>query len=376
MYLVKVIKNFNDLTIENPKKRARKVGDTFTIEDDNRLRVLMGDNEKKTAFVEFVKSTKKCDTNPDSKKIVIYQSALYYIGGIETFVFNLVKRYRDYDITIRTGRIDVEQIISLSQYCNIELDKFQLIDCDILMLSNYDGADILHRVKAKKIYQMIHADYRGLKKLPMWEHFQWHKHGRVDQIISVSEETAKGLKETMGYDSEVIYNLLDHNYREEEGKVFITLSRATMEKGIGRIVEMAKRFKEAKKKFVWFLCCSLEQLDNPKLLKEIKSIPEFVIIPPSRYNKMLIKGCDYLVQLSDTESFCYSAYEALQRNVPVILTDFPEAYNIVDDGENDFILDMDLKNLDVEKIFNFNPEGVYYIDRCDYSKWEEIFTEM
>jgi glycosyltransferase involved in cell wall biosynthesis len=88
---------------------------------------------------------------------------------------------------------------------------------------------------------------------------------------------------------------------------------------------------------------------------------------------MLIKNCDYLVQLSDTESFCYSAYEALQRNVPVILTDFPEARNLVDDGENGFIVDMDLSNLDVDRIFNNKPKATYYIDRCNHDMWEKVF---
>jgi glycosyltransferase involved in cell wall biosynthesis len=105
----------------------------------------------------------------------------------------------------------------------------------------------------------------------------------------------------------------------------------------------------------------------------IHSIPEFVIIPPGNIDKTLIKYCDYLVQLSDTESFCYSAYEALQRNIPVILTDFPEARNIIDDGENGFILNMDLSNLDVERIFNNKPKATYYLDRCNKDLWEKTF---
>lgn len=80
-----------------------------------------------------------------------------------------------------------------------------------------------------------------------------------------------------------------------------------------------------------------------------------------------------MVQLSDTESFCYSAFEALQRGVPVILTNFTEAYNIVEDGKNGYLVDMDLKNLDVDKIFNHKPEHVTFKDRCDYDAWEKVF---
>lgn len=92
------------------------------------------------------------------------------------------------------------------------------------------------------------------------------------------------------------------------------------------------------------------------------------MVPPTTLNKILIKGCDYLVQLSGTESFCYSAFEALQRGVPVILTRFPEAYNIVEEGKNGYLVEMDLSDLDVDKIFNHKPKNVTYKDRCDYDK--------
>ena len=176
----------------------------------------------------------------------------------------------------------------------------------------------------------------------------------------------------MNYDSKVIHNILDNDYTIEDGLTFITMSRATPEKGIERMLKMAQEFKKANKKFVWFVCCTLDQADR-KIVEAIKQIPEFVIIPPSIHNKMLIKGCDYLVQLSDTESFCYSAYEALQRNVPVILTDFPEAHNIVDDGENGFIIKRDLSNLDVDRIFNERPKSTYYVDRYNQDLWLQVF---
>jgi hypothetical protein len=33
---------------------------------------------------------------------------------------------------------------------------------------------------------------------------------------------------------------------------------------------------------------------------------------------------------------------------------------------------MDLKDLDVDKIFNHKPTKVSYEDRCDYDKWEKV----
>lgn len=371
MFDVKVLVQFKDLSTKD--EIIRNPGDIYTITDEQRLRVLTGKNKKKTKFVEILKAHKQVPTIYEGRKIILYQDYLYYIGGIETFLFNFTKHYKDYNITVMGRSIELEQFIALSKYCDVVIDNNKRFDCDILILGNYNCDYVLSRANAGKVYQMIHADWEGITKLPEWADFKWKKNGHIDKIICVSDAAAKGLKKTMGYDSEVIYNILDDNYEEEEGLVFITLSRATPEKGIHRMIEMAKRFEEANKKFIWFICCSLNQVKDRRILDEIKTIPEFIVVPPSIYNKMLIKGCDYLVQLSDTESFCYSAYEALQRKVPVILTDFPEAKNIIDEGENGYIVKMDLSDLDVEKIFNKKPKADYYIDRCDHEKWKRVF---
>lgn len=370
MFKVRVLVPFND---RRHNEEYRAPGTIFTVEDEARLHELLGNNKKRTRFVELLQVNRQSKIKTSGPKIVFFQDYLYFIGGIETFLFNLTKNYKDRNITIRCKKVELEQAIVLSQYCDVVIDDGSKFSCDVLILGNYNCDYVLSRAKAKAVYQMIHADWRGILKLRAWRNFKWEKHPDIKNIISVSEAAAQGLKETMNYDSEVIYNILDNEYEQEEGLTFITLSRATAEKGIGRMIKMAKEFKKHNKKFIWFICCSLNQVQDRRTLDEIRSIPEFVIVPPSDKNKMLIKNCDYLVQLSDTESFCYSAYEALQRNVPVILTDFPEARNLVDDGENGFIVDMDLSNLDVDRIFNNKPKATYYIDRCNHEMWEKVF---
>jgi glycosyltransferase involved in cell wall biosynthesis len=371
MFTVKVVRRFVD-TKYDPVK-MREVGDIYDIDTIDRLIELMGENRNKTKYVEFISSRKPKQYKRLGKKVIFRQGYLYYIGGIETFLFNFVKKYRDRNITIMCNMIEPAQLANLSKYADIVIDDQKHFECDILILGNYDSGNILHRAKADKIYQMIHADLSGMKAShPDYANLEWSKPARVDKVICVSETAAKGLQPFCKVEPEVIYNILDHDYEDEDGMTFITLSRATKEKGIWRMIEMAKKFKEEHKHFIWFVCCSLSQVKDPKLLGEIKSIPEFVIVPPSTTNKMLIRGCDYLVQLSDTESFCYSAFEALQRGVPVILTRFPEALNIVKEGENGYLLNLDLSDLDVDKIFNHKPKKVTYEDRCDYDKWEKV----
>ena len=370
MYKVRAIRQFSDLS--SPKAPLRKVGDEWEVDSPERLMGLLGMNEKRVKYAQFVSSTKPENLKREGKQIIIRQGYLYFIGGIETFLYNLTKTYRNKNITILCDIIEPTQIARLSQYADIKIDDHKPIKCDILILGNYDGGNILDRVTADKVYQMVHADLAAMSK-----HYKINARmpARVDKVICVSDTSKEGVKPYYTGEAEVIYNILDKDFKEddEQGRVFITLSRATVEKGINRMVQMARAFERAGKKFVWFICCSLSQVKDPKILREIQSIPEFIIVSPSTMNRTLIKGCDYLVQLSDTESFCYSAFEALQRGVPVILTRFPEALNIVKEGENGYTVAMDLSDLDIDKIFNHKPQNITYEDRCDYDKWEKVF---
>jgi glycosyltransferase involved in cell wall biosynthesis len=368
MFTVQATASFKDM-VEN---KMRRPGDVFQVDTLERVQQLLVAGPGKRGVVKILKAKKRQSNKYEGKKMIIFQNYLYYIGGIETFLQNFTKHYRDKNILLLGDNIDGNTMIVLSQYCDVALTEPGVIyDCDVLLLGNYNGDTILSQVRAPKVYQMIHADWEGLRSVPQWSNFTWKKHPRIDKVIAVSESAAKGLKNTMQYDSEVIYNILDDEPLDDM-KVFITLSRATAEKGIRRIVQMAERFKAEDRRFIWYLCCSLEQAPRD-IVSKIKNMPEFIILQPGIEQKALISHCDYLVQLSDTESFCYSAFEALQRKVPVILTRFPEAYNIVKPGENGYLVNMDLSDLDVNAIFDKKPKKVTYEDRCDHDKWELVF---
>ena len=128
---------------------------------------------------------------------------------------------------------------------------------------------------------------------------------------------------------------------------------------------------------MWLLCGTIAEQSENETIRQIKEIPEIMLIPPNHNNKALIAVSDYLVQLSDTESFCYSAYEALIMGKPVIVSDFPESKNIVIEGKNGYIIPRDESKYDealVDKIFNEVPTEITYEDRCNYDLWEKILS--
>ena len=158
-------------------------------------------------------------------------------------------------------------------------------------MGNYFSSEIYPRVRAKQKYQMIHADYRGMKQsgFPI----QLKRPSDV-KLISVSDIAAAGVKSEFGYDSIVQYNILDKKMEEDKPMIFISLTRATKEKGIHRIVALCNLFKKQKRKFMWLLCGSAMEQAPESIKQQLLNMPEVLLIPAHHNNKDYING-HYLV---------------------------------------------------------------------------------
>ena len=350
----------------------RKQGDIFKVDDERAWQLTQAKYNDKIYFCDYAELPWHDERGP---RILIYNYDLYKIGGTETFLLNFCKYYKDKNIIVmyKTGK--PEYVNLLHQYVEVCRDNpKEHYTCDVLIMGNYFSGEIYPRVKAKQKYQMIHADYSGMKKAG-WP-ISYSKPSDVKPIC-VSDVAAAGLKREFGYNSIVNYNILDKDLGKERPLIFITLSRATREKGINRILTLCELFKKYHKPFIWLMCGTIAEQSENDTMRRISKIPEIVLIPPTPNNKALIATADYLVQLSDTESFCYSAYEALIMGKPVILSDFPGADKAVTEGENGYIIPRDESKYDeelIDKIFTKVPTNISYVDRCDYDLWEKILS--
>lgn len=306
-----------------------------------------------------------------SKKVLIHHSELYKIGGIETAAKQISQAFADYDLTFIVGaKADLTQVKELAKRHSVVIDNgVDKYKADVLLLMNYDSAQhIIDRVEAKKVYQFCHADWQGLIDSGAFRGFQLEIHPRVDKVIAVSETAQKGLKTAFNIDSIVVPNILCP--LEDKRLVFLCLTRATIEKGIDRLLDMVDSFNAAGKNFVLFLCAPLE--GAVKMIQDrVKSTRNILVLPPSPYTQELLRSADYLVQLSSNESYCYSVREALQMQVPVIVSDIPELSKLVKEGENGFVIKNDMSNLDVDKIFNKVPKPKAYSEKIS-PLWKKV----
>lgn len=278
---------------------------------------------------------------------IFYFDNINSIGGVETFFYYLSKKHKDMTVFYKTG--DYNQIKRLAQ--NVEVRKYngQKIECNRLYM-NYD-LSIINNVDAKEYIEIIHADYKALGKRP-------NVNNKITKYIGVSKVACDSFTELTGLPCECVYNPVAV---DEPRKMLLLVSatRLTKEKGRDRIIELGRQLDNAKIPYLWIIFTNdWDVIKNPNI---IYMEPRLDIID-------YIKKADYLVQLSDSESFCFSVNESLLVGTPVIVTDCPVYEELgIKDGEHGFILDFDMKNVPIDKIYKGLPKFVY---KSPVDKWD------
>lgn len=298
----------------------------------------------------------------DKKKIVLLQHYYNEIGGVETFLLNFCKRFCDeYDLTIVCRTISLENAIMLSKYANVIIEVTSPIECDICIITSVLVDDeYFNQIKYKEIYQMIHSDWTAMKKFWDWK---YRERDPKTKYISVSECARESFIREFGYDSVVIPNLL---VKEEYQIKIVVFSRLSEEKGYKRYCILCDLFEKYGYSYVIDIFGT-----NPLGYSNYKNLR---IHEPIREGQRVMAAYDYVSQLSDTESFCLTMYEALQEHIPVLVTPFPNAVNDIKDGKNGYILpfDMKLTKKDIDKIVKNIPKNVDYKQEGVDELWKKI----
>lgn len=277
-------------------------------------------------------------------QVVVYCGNTNSIGGIETFIYNFCKTMCNYyDILVLyTQHMDPKQIMRLAEHVMVQRNSGKLIQCNVAI--NIRLTDELpDNVKYKKRIQMSHTCQ--LAPSGKWH---WIIKKNYDELIFVSKAAAKSFSDqNLTYD--VIPNLTDS---ELPGKALLLLSacRLTWEKGEERMYQLAELFRNANIPFVWLVFSDREMQ---------KKVPGIVQCPRTLDVRSYYEKVDYVVQLSDIESFCYTLREAVECGTPVITTPLSVLPEIgVQDGKNGYVVPFDMKDIDVQKIYRQIPRFI------------------
>lgn len=280
---------------------------------------------------------------PDYRtQIVVYCGNCQTIGGIETFLYNWCRdmcKYYDI-IVLYSEHMDGLQIMRMSQHVMVMRDRGKLIECNVVINIRLTD-EIPGNIRYKKRIQMSHTCQ--LAPSGPWH---WTIKQNYDDLIFVSKAAGQSFA-----DQNLTYDVIPNPTDPEPPKkalLLVSATRLTWEKGEERMYTLAEKLKSAGIPFTWLVF-------SAGVLK--KKIPEIVMCPPTLDVRSFFLKADYIVQLSDIESFCYTLAEALELGVPVLTTPIAVLPEIgFEEGKNGYTLPFDMKDLDVDKIYNEIPK--------------------
>ena len=286
-------------------------------------------------------------------QVVFYYSWIQQIGGVETFFYNFCKKMsKYYDICIIYDRYDVKQLARLQKLVLCVKNGSCRIKCDTLIMNGiFDKKP--SKVTAKKTIRLVHTckiPSYGINTVP----------DDCDKKIFVSKASMESFSETGD-----IINNLPGEMSGEKALILISATRLTDEKGYNRMIKLADRFRKLNIPFLWLVFTAHND----------RKFPEgFVKLEPTLNIEPFLAKCDYVVQLSDVEAFCYTIQEALQLKKPVLTTPIKVLPEVgFREGENGWTIPFDVDKMSDEEV-----KGIYdNIPICEQfdDKSEEIIKK-
>ncbi len=265
---------------------------------------------------------------------IIFMPTISALGGIETYVYELVKKYSDLDIAVVCKTIHPTQEERIRKYCKVYKHTNQKIKCKVAII-NYNQEIINYINDDAKIYQTIHADYTNLAvyggRHPL-------PNNRVYRFLGITKYLKEKMADMLKPNKiELCYNPLTID-DEDKPIIIVSATRLHKNKGVDRMKLLINKLDKANVNYLWFIISN----DN------IDFNSENVIYIKTRLDiSRWLKIADYVCLLSDSEACSYTINEALYRNIPIITTPLPYLEEIgVKDGINSYIMEFDGSNVD------------------------------
>lgn len=303
---------------------------------------------------------------------IFYFKKLNKIGGTEQFLYEIAKKYKDYDITIFYDEADSHQLQRLRQFVRCKKrKKSEKIVCNRAFF-NFN-IDMIEDVESTENYYAFvsHANYEEIGYKPPIDN------PKLNKFIGVSQFSVDKLKEygrKLKLDIEAIkcYNPLT---LEPVQKVPIIVSACRLEDKVKggertlKLIEALDRYcEENDRQYLWLIFTNKTNI-------ELKS-PNAVYMKPRTDVRPYIAMADWVVQLSnDMETYCYTTNEANGYGVPIITTPLSIYKELpVTDNER-IVLDWDCKNVNeiARLIFEKKVEPFDYTLPED--EWDKLLVK-
>ena len=279
--------------------------------------------------IEQLQRERSKHNKPYKRDTIIYFSYLHTIGGIETWIYNLSKRY---EFSVLYDKADECQLKRLND-SGVEtiLNVGQPIECDKLLFMLWGNKT---NIKAKKKYLFLHGVYNNMEEVGTIPEY--------DEMFAVSKTASESFYKVTGIKPKVLYNPVEIEHKNKP-LIFGVFSRLSREKGKDRIIYLLNKLVECNKQFLMFIFTDLPfDYDDNRV----------IFIKPTLDIIGWMEKMDYILQLSDTEAGSYTIQEALKVGKPLIITKLPILEEFGINESNAKILEFDMSNLDIEDLWN------------------------
>lgn len=323
-------------------------------------------------------------------KIVLFNKTIIS-GGIEKCIENLTKALKDdyeFEVCYYDDSIVDQNIVNIiSKYAKVtKLTEGMKIKCDkcVWCFLYFDYYKYKDMIEADEYIAWIHSMPRILPDC-LLDNKDFVND--CDRFICVSEAVKNNLN--ISKEGMVIHNFLNDNILElsnEDNPLknmdnvlkLCVVSRISSGKGFERLLLLVKELEEEKIPYIINVIGKGRKREQEyrDLFKEYKNVV-FVGYRDNPYN--YVKNSDYLVQLSDDESWCNSITEAKVLDVPVVVTNFESSYEQVKDGYNGIMVDLNEKDykkivsrmLTEKEVLKNNLKDFKYSP--EIKEWKKIF---
>lgn len=298
----------------------------------------------------------------DLMKIVFYNKTILS-GGIEKCIESLSKYiYKDYELEVvytDESKLDNNIVNILSKYAKVyKIEEGMNVDCDICIWCYlyFDYTMLKNIIHAKKYICWIHSMPRILPDC-LLDNEEFVKD--CSNFICVSEAVKNNLN--ISKNGQVIHNFMSENIIEIaniknpfEGTSPDTLklsvvSRLSNGKGFDRLLLLVKELENSNIKYNLQIIGKGRSKEE-EIKNDFSPYPSVIFAGYQENPYTYIKNSDYLVQLSDDESWCNVITEAKILHVPVVITNFESAKEQIVNNINGIIVD--LKETDYKNTIN------------------------
>lgn len=281
---------------------------------------------------------------------IMYFKNVNSIGGVETFVYTLSKKY-NFEFYYKEG--DPIQIERLAKNIKVRKYKGEKLVCDKFLV-NYNP-DIIDNVEAKEYIMMIHCDYSGVTFKPFI-------HPKFTKYIGVSKYVSDVFTNMTGIPAETCYNPIDieiPKVKKKEGLHIIYAGRLTSEKNGVLIDRLREKLDKAGVNY------DLTIYTNQKVFF---NSPNVIIKEPKLDLTKEMAEATFTLITSKHEAYCFSAVESLVLGTPLICTDLPVFKEIRIDDTNSIKINDTLKDFNIEDLYK-KFDFVYKPPKDNWSKY-------